>query len=148
LSVFEVAGVTFPSFADFYRAFKNDTEKAQAVDYDFGKKLGHALMAKLNLKGNDLDTLAKVINTFMREVKTETTAKVEGNKVVYRNRSFCLIMVSARSFNIPWLWLDENAAWPMMAGIAFAVNPNITHRVTHARAKGDPVCEHVFELIK
>jgi hypothetical protein len=65
-----------------------------------------------------------IINAFMREMKTETTAKVEGNKVIYRNRSFCLMILASKSFNIPWLWLDENAAWPCMAGLALAVNSN------------------------
>jgi len=138
----------FPSFGDFYRRFKNDPEKSRGEAFELGRRVGHALMVKLNLKGDDLDTLAKVINAFLREVKSETSAKVEGSKVIFRNRSFCQIMVSARSFNQPWLWLDENFAWPLVAGIASAVNPNVKHKVTSARARGDLVCEHIFEIIK
>ena len=137
-----------PSWGEFYKAYKNEPGKCQANAFELGKKIGHELMTKLNLKGDDLDTLAAVVNAFMSEVKAETTAKVEGNKVVYRNRSFCPIMISARSFNQPWLWLDENAAWPMMEGLASAVNPNIKHKVPAARANGDLVCQHVWELTK
>jgi len=140
--------IEFPSWGDFYRRFKNDPEKSRGAAFELGRRVGHALMAKLNLKGNDLDTVAMVINAFMREVKSETTAKVEGSKVIYRNRSFCQIMVSARSFNQPWLWLDENVAWPFMTGIVSAVNPYVKHKVTSARARGDLVCEHIFEIIK
>ncbi|MDD2666536.1 MAG: hypothetical protein PHD13_06050 [Methanocellales archaeon] len=136
------------SWGDFYRKFKNEPEKAQEYSFEFGKKMGKALMAKLDLKGNDLDTLAKVVNAFMEECKTEVTAKVEGDKVIYRNRSFCLMMVSAKSFNIPWLWIDENCSWPTLGGLASVVNPNIKHKVTFARARGDPLCEHTFEIIK
>jgi len=143
-----ILSVEFPSWGEFYRRFKNDPEKARSESFGFGSKLGHTLMMKLNLKGDNPDTLAKVINAFMREVKSETTAKVEDSKVIYRNRSFCQIMVSARSFNQPWLWLDENVAWPFLAGLASAVNPSVKHEVTRARAKGDPVCEHVFKITK
>jgi len=139
--------IEFPSWGDFYRRFKNDPEKSRSESSELGRRVGHALMEKLNLKGSDLDTLAMIINAFMREVKGEL-AKVEGNRVVLRNRGFCAIMVSARSFNIPWLWLDANAAWPFLAGLASAVNPNVKHNVTCARARGDLVCEHIFEIIK
>jgi hypothetical protein len=134
------------SWLDFYKTFKCDTDGARAFSFDFGKKAGSALMAKLSLKGDDLDTLAKVVNAFMQEFKVEPTAKVEGDKVIHRNRSFCLMMVSAKSFNIPWLWIDENAAWPTLAGLASSVNPKAKHRVLKARARGDPICEHVFEI--
>lgn len=137
-----------PSWGDFYKEYKNDPEKCRVKAFELGKTVGHDLMVKLNLKGDDLDTLAAIVNSFMSEVMAEATAKVEGDKVVYRNRSFCPIMISARSFNQPWLWLDENAAWPMMEGLASAVNPNVKHYVPNARAKGDLMCQHVWELTK
>lgn len=138
--------IQIPSWSDFYRAYKNDPEKGQRWAFDYGKTIGQGLMTKLNLKANDLDTLAKVLNAFFKEIKTESSAKVEGNKVVVQNRTFCGIMISAKEYNIPWLWLDENVAWPLMQSLADAVNPNIKHRVNSARVRGDEVCEHVWEL--
>jgi hypothetical protein len=137
-----------PSWGDFYKKYKNEPEKSRGEAFKFGQKVGHELMTKLNLKGNDLDTLATLVNAYMGEVKSETTARVEGSKVVYRNRSFCPIMISARSFNQPWLWLDENAAWPFMEGLASAVNPNAKHQVPEVRARGDLVCRHEWEISK
>ena len=135
-----------PSWGDFYKIYKNEPDKCRSEAIELGKNIGHELMAKLNLSGDDLETMAAVVNAFMSEIKAETTAKVEGNKVVCYNRSFCPIMISTRSFNQPWLWLDENAAWPMIQGLASAVNPNIKHYVPDARAKGDLVCKHIWEL--
>jgi hypothetical protein len=135
-----------PSWGDFYKKYKNDPGKSRAEAFELGKETGRALISKLGLEGDDLNTLAVVVNAFMGEVKAETTAKVDGDKVVWDNRSFCPIMVSARSFNQPWLWLDENAAWPFLEGLAVAVNPNAKHQVPAARAKGAPVCRHVWEI--
>jgi len=136
----------FPAWGDFYKGLKNDPDKAQQESFELGTRVGHALMARLDLKGADLDTLVLVLNAFAREVRSEPTAKVEGNKVVITNKSFCPIMVSARAFNIPWHWLDENAGWPFFKGLASAVNPNVEHKVAKARAKGDLLCEHIFEI--
>ncbi len=138
--------IDLPSWGDFYRKYKNSPEKSRAESFELGQKVGRQLMAKLKLEGNDLATLARLVNAYMSEVKAETTAQVEGNKVVYYNRSFCPIMVSARSFNQPWLWLDENAAWPFMEGLASAVNPDVKHQVPRVRAKGDTVCRHEWEI--
>lgn len=143
--VWEIWGA-YPSWRDFYNRFRHDIPAARGNAFELGKKTGGMLMTKLSLKGDDLDTLAKVVNAFMEEFKTEPTAKVEGDKVIYRNRSFCLMMVSAKSLNIPWLWLDENVAWPVLAGLASSVNPRAGHRVLKARVRGDSICEHIFEL--
>lgn len=137
-----------PSWGDFYKTYKNEPDKCRVEALELGKKVSLELMTKLNLSGDDLDTMAAVVNAFSGELKSEATAKVEDNKVIAYNRAFCPIMVSARSFNQPWLWLDENAAWPMMQGLASAVNPNIKHYVPEARVKGDLVCRHVWELIE
>jgi hypothetical protein len=137
-----------PSLGDFYKKYKKEPEKSRAESFELGQGVGHELMTKLHLKGNDLDTLATLVNAYMGEVKSETTARVEGNKVVYRNRSFCPVMISARAFNQPWLWLDENYAWPFMEGLASVVNPNVKHQVPMVRAKGDLVCRHEWEISK
>jgi len=138
----------FPLWNEFYKKYKNDPEKCRRECFEIGRRAGRNVMARLNLKGDDPDTLAKVVNAFMREVKSESAAKVEDGRVIFKNRSFCPIMISARTFNQPWLWLDENVAWPIVQGIASAVNPQTEHRVTSARARGDLVCEHVFDITR
>jgi hypothetical protein len=137
-----------PVLSDYYKKYKNDPQQCRAETLALGKRYGQELMNRLKLKGDDLATLAAVVNAFMAEIKAETNARVEDNKVIYYNRSFCPIMITAKSFNQPWLWLDENAAWPLMQGLSSAVNPNIRHYVAHARAEGDLVCQHVWELDK
>lgn len=137
-----------PSWGDFYKKYRNEPDKCRTEAHELGMKVGRELMSKLNLSGDNLETMAAIANAFMSDIKAETTARVEENKVVWYNRSFCPVMISARSFNQPWLWLDENVAWPMMQGLATVVNPNIKHYVPSARAKGDLVCQHVWELIE
>ena len=136
----------FPLTRDFYSRYKDNPKEGQLQTFAIAKKLALAFMEKRHLRGDDLDTLAVVLNSFGKEANIGIVAKVEGNKVIARNTSLCPIMLSARAYKIPWDWMDEVVGWPFMAGLASAVNPKVKQSITRARVRGDPECEHVFEI--
>ena len=88
--------ISYVSHAELYRKFKDDPAKAQALAFELGKQVGSAIMTRLNLRENSLHTLAILVNAFMRELKGEITAKVEGDKVVFRNRTICGVMIESQ----------------------------------------------------
>jgi hypothetical protein len=131
----------------FYNGFKDQApEVAQAEAFKMGQVLGLEAAHKLRLKGNDVNTIAKVVNEIFAEMKSPIPVTVEGDKAVVRGAYICPIMTSAASLKIPWDWLDENFAWPWMRGIASAVNPKVQFTVKRARCYGDSICEHIFEI--
>ena len=101
---------------------------------------------KHNIQGGDLEAVAELLNVAMRNVRSDPTARVKGNKVVMCNRSFCVIMRAALTLNIPWEWLDKNYAWPWLEGLVSVIRPDNKLRVESARCRGDPVCIHVLEI--
>lgn len=98
------------------------------------------------MKGNDIDAVAALVNAVFTKMKFGAPVTVEGDKAVLRQAYYCPIMVSSISLKVPWGWLDENFAWPWLKGVASVVNPNIEFTVKMARSRGDPICEHVFEI--
>ncbi len=133
-----------PAPSEFYTRFKDDPEGARREAFRVGEAIGHALMRELHIAGDDLHAIAKVVNAFARQGATVVT--VRGNKAVLVNKAFCPIMASSLSLNIPWTWLCSNLGWPMMEGIAHAVNPKADMKVGSRRAEGALVCEHFFEI--
>lgn len=139
------APMSFPSPKEFYESFKNDSEAAKRASYKTGQELGQSFQQKLNAWGNDLETVAKVLNEFQTTVQGNPNAKVEGNTVTMRCTGFCPIMRAALTLNIPWSWLDTSFAWPMIQGIASHVMPGIRLRLPSAKSRGDDSCIYVFE---
>ena len=101
-------------------------------------------MAELHITGDDLQALAQVLNAFGR--KTGTVVTVRGDKVESVNMAFCPIMTYAMTLNIPWKWLCPNLGWPLIRGIAHAVNPKAELKMGSWRANGASVCEHFVEI--
>lgn len=136
------------SLSKFYDKFKNaPPETAQKVAFEMGQARGRSFAQKIGLKGNDVEALAKLGNAMFREQKWgDSSWTVEGDKVVLRAGYYCFVMVAAMSLKLPWDWLDQNYGWPFLKGVASAVNPNIEFKVGKWRCKGDPICEHFFEI--
>lgn len=138
--------MSIPPPSEFYKKFKTDPEAAKKQAFKLGQEMGRGLVREFNIKGNDLKNIATLLNALVGRIAVEAPARIEGDKVVISNRAFCPIMVSAASLILPWLWLCPNLAWPFMSGAASAVNPRVSLKVPKWRAKGDSVCDHVFEL--
>jgi len=62
------------------------------------------------------------------------------------NTAFCPMMTSALTLNIPWKWLCPNLGWPLIRGIAHAVNPKAELKMGSWRADGASVCKHITEI--
>jgi hypothetical protein len=137
--------MSFRSPKEFYEKFKHDPEAARTTAFEIGKEIGDALLRNLCIQGNDLETLAKVLNEFQRNVQGEPSAKAEGNRVMMQCSGLCPIMRAALTLNIPWEWLDTNYAWPMIEGIASHIVPDIKLRMLSTKSRGDSACVYVFE---
>lgn len=136
--------MSLPSLNEFYSRFKDDPETAQQEAFKTGEAIGSAFIREHNIKGDDIQTMAKVLNAFGQQTSTLTT--VQGNRAIVSNRGFCPIMASSISLNLPWKWLCRNYGWPLIRGIAHAVNPKAKVNVGSWRADGDQLCEHIYEI--
>ena len=138
--------MSLPSPAEFYRRFRDNPSAGKEAAFQVGREMGQAFKIKHNIKGEDLEAVAEILNATMRAVKGEETAKAEGGKVTMSNTGFCGVMRAAITLNLPWVWLDTNFAWPWLEGIVSIIRPDIKLRIPSARCRGDKSCLHVFEL--
>ena len=138
--------MSFNSPSEFYQNYKSDVDTARKVAFQIGQKMGRTMAQRDGIKGNDLEAVADILNSAMRSVKGEQSARIENNEVVMQNKGFCAIMRAALTLDIPWEWLDSNFAWPWLEGIASVVRPDVRLSVSSARCRGDKACVHVFEF--
>ena len=140
--------MSWPTPKEFYERFLSDPEDAKRMAYQIGREVGQILKQKNNIKGDSLEAVAEILNAAMTAVRSEPSARVEDGRVIKRDRGFCVIMRSALTFNLPWVWLDANYAWPWMEGIVSTVRSDLRMSVQTSRANGDQLCTHVFEIRK
>ena len=138
--------MSLPTPKEFYEKYNNDPEAAKRAAFQIGKEMGQALRQKYNRKGEGLESVAELLNDFMRTVMGKPSARVEGNKVIMRNAGFCAVMRAALTLNMPWEWLDTNYAWPSLHGMASTIIPDIKMKIPSARCRGDSACIHIFEI--
>jgi hypothetical protein len=139
--------MSYPTPKEFYDRYQGNPEAARKAAFQIGSETGQMLKVKNNIKGDDLESIAGILNAAMEMMRSEPSAKVENGRVVKRDRGFCVIMRSALTFNLPWVWLDANYAWPWLEGIVSTVRPNVKMSVETSRAGGDQICTHVFEVL-
>jgi hypothetical protein len=137
--------MNMPAPSEFYKKYKDDPEAAQKEAFRVGLEIGKSLKEELHVEGDDLPTIAEVVNAFFSH---GNTLVMRGDEAILENKAFCPIMAFSLSLNIPWKWLCPNLAWPLMRGIASAINPRSEMRMGLWRAEGAPVCEHIFEIKK
>jgi hypothetical protein len=138
--------LSLPSPKEFYEQYKEDPEEARSSALKLGREFGNILHERLEDTGNDLETLAAILNEFQRTIQGEPTAKVEGDKVIMRCSGFCPVTRAAMTLNIPWRWLDDNLALPLVLGVALTVIPGIKLTLSSAKSRGDPTCVYIFEI--
>lgn len=129
---------------EFYNKFKDDPDAAKEEAFKLGEAMGKAYTSKHNIKGEDIETMSKVLNAILQQTSTVTT--IQGNKAIVANKGFCPIMASSMSLNLPWKWLCSNFGWPVVQGIVHSVNPNAKLNIGSWRATGGKVCEHIYEI--
>ena len=131
---------------EFYERFKDNPEGAREEAFKHGQEMSQFLLRKLGIEGNNLETIAAILNEFQKIVQGQPNAKVEGNRVTMRCIGLCPIMRAALTLNIPWTWLDDNFALPMFQGMTSLIMPDIKLRLVSAKSRGDPACIYIFEV--
>lgn len=134
-----------PSPKEFYEKYESDPESGRKEAYKKGRELGWDLLKNLTNPKKDLDTIVRLLNEFQKSVQGSPTAKVVGGKIVMECSGFCPIMRAAITMNLPWLWLDENLAWPLLEGLVSAQMPQLKLDIVEMKSKGDNSCIYVFE---
>lgn len=136
---------TFP-LGDFYKRFKDDPiEEVKKVSFDQGVDTGGTLMRQLGIEGDDVRALEVLLRSIIGNEPT-ATIEVKGDSVRLANRGFCPMMATCMSLDIPWDWMCNNFGWPFFNGLGVSVNPDFDFKAVMYRYRGDPYCDHVFEL--
>lgn len=108
--------------------------------------VGRSIMEQLGMKGEDTETIASVLKSVLRDEPTARILSADEGKVVLRNLGFCPLKTACLSMNLPWEWLCSVLGWPFFYGLASAVNPKANLTMTRRRERGDPCCDHIFEI--
>ena len=108
--------------------------------------MGLSIRERENIQGEDLEDLSELLDGALKDVYGEYTTRVDESKVILRNTGFCAIRRAALTHNIPWLWVDEYFAWPLLEGLASIIVPDVELTIPSARCRGDKECIHVFKL--
>jgi len=90
--------------------------------------------------------VASVLRAVLRDEPTAKITNIEGGRVLLRNSGFCPLMTACASMNLPWTWLCSSLGWPFFHGLASAINPKVNLTFAKRRERGDPYCDHIFEI--
>ena len=132
---------------DFYERFKDRSpEEIRRFSYEQGKALGQSIIEQMGIKGNDEKAVAALLRFVLKDEPTAKIMREGEGKVLLRNSGFCPLMTACLSMNLPWTWMCSVLGWPFFHGLASAVNPKMDLRMTKRREKGDPYCDHIFEI--
>lgn len=132
---------------EFYKKYKDHPlEEIRKVSYEQGLAYGHSVKEKLRIKGDDVEAIAAVLKEVLKDEPTAKIVSVEKDRVLLRNSGFCPLMTACLSMNLPWTWLCSALGWPFFHGLSSSVNPKVNLTMTKRREKGDPYCEHIFEI--
>jgi len=132
---------------EFYRKYKDyPIEEIRKVSFEQGLAFGRSVKAQLGINGDDPEAIAAVLKAVLRDEPTAKVMSVEKGRVLLRNSGFCPLMTACLSMNLPWTWLCSSLGWPFFHGLASAVNPKVNLTMTKRREKGDPYCDHIFEI--
>lgn len=132
---------------EFYRRYKDHPiDEIRRVSFEQGLAFGNSVKEQLGIKGDGAEDIAKLLRAVLKDEPTAKIMSVEKGKVLLRNSGFCPLMTACLSMNLPWTWLCSALGWPFFHGLASSVNPKTNLTMTKRRQKGDPYCEHVFEI--
>jgi len=135
------------TLADFHKRFKHeDPEIIRRHSHKEGLALGQKLVRQLGIEGDDEQAIAALLTEVVQFEPTAKILSVGEGKVLLRNSGFCPVMTACLSLDLPWGWTCEVLGWPFFHGLASALNPKVDLRVTKRRLKGDPCCDHLFEM--
>jgi len=132
---------------EFYRKYKDHPiEEIRSLSFQQGLAYGRSVKERLGIEGDDVEAIAAVLREVLKDEPTAEIIEVSERRVVLRNSGFCPLMAACLSLNLPWTWLCSALGWPFFHGLASAVNPKVNLTMTKRREKGDPYCDHIFEI--
>jgi len=132
---------------DFYRKYKGyPIEEIRKVSFEQGLAVGRSMKKQLGITGDDLEALASLLRAVLKDEPTAKIISVERAELLLRNSGFCPLMTACLSMNLPWTWLCSALGWPFFHGLASAVNSKVNLTMSKRREKGDPYCDHTFEI--
>lgn len=135
------------TLAEFHERFKDEQpEFIQKHSYEEGLALGRKLVEQLGIEGKDEQAIATVLQEVLQFEPTAQIVSVKEGRVLLRNSGFCPVMAACLSLNLPWGWMCEVLGWPFFHGLASAVNPKVDLIMVKRRMKGDPYCDHIFQI--
>ena len=103
-------------------------------------------MKQAGITGNGIPAIATLLRVVLKDEPTATVNDLGSGKLLLRNAGFCPLMTACLSMDLPWTWLCSVLGWPFFHGLASAVNPGVNLSMMRRREKGDPCCDHVFEI--
>jgi hypothetical protein len=131
----------------FHEKYKdNEPEEIRKVSFMQGMAVGKSIKEQIGVRGDGLDSVSAVLKALLKDEPTASVTGVEKGKLILRNSGFCPLMTACTSMNLPWTWLCSVLGWPFFHGVASAVNPRVNLTMTRRRERGDPYCDHVFEI--
>ena len=133
---------------EFYQVYKENPGLGRREAFKIGQRMGMSIRERENIQGEDLENLSELLDGALRDVYGEYTTNIEKDKLILSNTGSCAIMRSALNHNIPWKWVDEHFAWPLLEGLSSIIRPDVELSIPSARCRGDKECIHVFKLKK
>jgi hypothetical protein len=133
---------------EFYQIYKDNPVLGRREAFNIGQRMGLSIRERENIQGESLEDLSELLDFALRDVYGEYTTRVEEGELILCNTGFCAIMRSALNHNIPWMWVDEYFAWPLLEGLTSIMRPDVELIIPSARCRGDKECIHVFKLKK
>ena len=135
------------TLAGFHKRFRDEKpEIIRKHSYEGGLALGRKLIQQLGIEGDDEEAIAALLREVLQFEPTAQILSVGDGKVLLRNSGFCPVMAACLSLDLPWGWMCEVLGWPFFHGLASAVNPKVDLSMVNRRLKGNPYCDHLFEI--
>lgn len=117
------------------------------INEERGFKKGKYLMDKYGIKGMDINAVKKLIEAYVDDDPGRTAKpdiRLEGGKLIIESTGFCPLIESAKILGIDMGYTCPYSTRPYFLAMCKAVNPNVKHKNTKWRAKGDEVCQEIF----
>jgi hypothetical protein len=117
------------------------------INEERGYKKGEYLKEKYGIEGKDLEAVKKLIEVYIGDESERTSApeiRLEDDRLIITSTGFCPLIESAKILDINMAYTCPYSTRPYFLAMCRAVNPNVKHKNTRWRAKGDEVCQEIF----
>lgn len=117
------------------------------INEERGREKGLYLKEKYKIEGQDIKAVKKLIEAYLKDDPGRTALPkiwLEDDKLIVESIGFCPLLESAKILGIDMSHTCPYSTRPYFLAICRVVNPNVKHKNTKWRAKGDEVCQELF----